>query len=94
MARAAGDDAALGGGGGEQGAGLPGSQSGSGTRAARNGGTEATGAVRRFHPDTFHPSTSLFEFTSHEKLGDGKWIFFSREFFFPSVKYLDNGSYN
>jgi hypothetical protein len=63
-----------GGGGGppQQGAGLPGSQSGSGTRAARNGGTEATGAVRRFHPDTFHPSTSLFEFTSHEKLGDGK----------------------
>jgi hypothetical protein len=34
-------------GGGMRGeAGLPGSQSGSGTRAARNGGTEATGVVR------------------------------------------------
>ncbi|CAM6029556.1 unnamed protein product [Sphagnum balticum] len=44
MARAAVDDAALWGRGR---AGLPGSQSGSGTRAARNGSTEATGVVRR-----------------------------------------------
>jgi hypothetical protein len=54
-------------------AGLPGSQSGSGTRAARNGGTEATGVVRSKQISSKnHPSTSLFEFTSHEILGNRK----------------------
>lgn len=75
MARAAGDDAALGGGeaGGGR-AGLPGSQSGSGTRAAGNGGYRGyrSGSENTDFIQKIHPSTRLFEFTSHDKLGDGK----------------------
>jgi hypothetical protein len=88
-----------GGGGGGRKAGLPGSQSGSGTRAARNGGVPRLRewfGEHRFHPTHFiHPLASLWIYFPREiRKREMNFNFFSANLFFPSVKYLDNGSYN